>query len=224
MKLVVKSSGPSFSTDKDSLSQWRAYADDDGYGVALGFDPRTFGFGSRETKSTFNPELSIRRVRYKRSEQIKILDGIFARPHFRDEKDLLRTITKGSQTYYDLWDAAAYCKNSAFKIESEWRIIYSPALSDERGYPIKEISDLNVIVRGHTLVPYYVLPILHEENRTQPIKGTKNRKRKPFTFIKHITFGPKVTKDTKRALEAFMVSHDFQRFTTSDAKASYRTL
>ena len=162
----------SLSALRDSLGQWRAYADD-GRGVAIGL---SMSFLRWITKKHHG--LRLEKVVYERKEQEEIVQAIIAplkcaslsqSSKLSDEliRDLPALVGK-----VELWFDAARCKNPCFREENEWRLIYDPfpggswmPMSTQRHRSSRDM-----------LIPYYALPLSAEA-------GTQ--------VISEIVFGPK---------------------------------
>lgn len=196
-----------FSSKKDSLGQWRAYADN-GYGIALGFDLRHFGF-KNEGGSLKNGEMEICQVEYKiEVQQEAIRDGIrMVRALCQKAKDpLVAALSPDNLSHY-IWHFGSQCKSAAFEEEDEWRIIYRRDI--DYAHRRAPISKLGVCVSGHTLVPYYSL--------TFDPKGE-------IPPIRSILLGPQVSSETRQTLFMLLEAEGYGINKLDLSTASYRTL
>lgn len=144
-----------FSRADDSLSQWRAYADD-GRGVAIGF----FMPFLRDLYEKHRG-LRLESVVYDLHEQERLVGEIIggledegqAPPSSLPEelvRDLPAVVAK-----VQLWFSAARCKNPFFHEEQEFRLIYDPSVD----LTSPKMGQRQFRPRGDMLVPYYALPL-----------------------------------------------------------------
>lgn len=168
-----------FSKNKDSLSQWRAYAQD-GEGVSIGFDDEKFGAKGEfiHANTKIEESLCISDVQYKDYLDIRdelITQSDIARKKYPHDPD---SIEKSSVLF------ASYClalamtiKNPAFKEEAERRLVYSAHL--HKGSELEKVEIRNPIGDIHHRISNGYLTSYFE--KTFPNKGA----------IKEIVLGPK---------------------------------
>ncbi len=147
------------SEEKDLLSQWRGYADD-GQGVAIGFSTEFLqsvcGSLSEGSYVCFNS------IKYGSQQLLQFLVDEMA------SYTLLTTAPKGSTwpdeyTKLRLNIESIFFKNSSFKEEKEWRLVFRDqrnrgAESDSlHRFGKATISTRKWYARGNKLIPYHVL-------------------------------------------------------------------
>jgi hypothetical protein len=203
-----------FSSDGDTLSQWRAYAAD-GYGFAIGMNPRYFPLRKQAPWVSEEEEhaIGISEVVYDRAAQSAYIaqaidshlacfnaDGLHSLSHHAAE---CATVL--------LRDSLIF-KNPKFNEELEWRIIYVPTIIAEEGAEIqigleqRPISDLRFRDSEDALIPYFELSFSEQ-------RGEK--------AINEIVLGP------KNNTQAFVVRmlldmNGFGDVKISKSEASYR--
>ena len=168
----------SFSRDNDSLSQWRAYADD-GEGFAIGFRAITFNV---------RPQLP------SRSTVSEATTG-FVEIQYNDDhlRNAIRTIfccqkalhTSGGDSMlcaHQLRTLAYSFKNPAFHEEKEWRIAYAPLSlthPEKRDLQITgALTSIRFRSTQYGVLPYFEIPFgeTDRENAiTEIVIGPKNR-------------------------------------------------
>lgn len=123
-----------FCEDGNLLSQWRSYGASGGYALGFDFGPKNYGRLLRPEPNVYTARLV--RVEYERSEQIKrcrtILDAVFP---ILDEPKVtaaLPNVESHAKVNYEaisgivgemLIEEALSFKNSAFRVEQEWRLV-----------------------------------------------------------------------------------------------------
>ena len=136
----------SFSEDRDSLSQWRAYS-----GGGAGF---SIGFSSGFLRSVLNEKFMLLPCLYKEDEQREFVRDVIqnvmgeneGRPEHAD--DGLNASTASAQLNAHLLAYAVMLKHQSFEAEREWRI--SGLVSCER---------FNYRPGASMLIPYYRIPL-----------------------------------------------------------------
>lgn len=203
-----------FSSDGDTLSQWRAYAAD-GYGFAIGMNPKYFPLRKQAPWVSEEEEhaIGISEVVYDREAQstyiTQAIDTHLAHLHADSAHSLPHHAAECATVL--LRDSLIF-KNPKFNEELEWRIIYVPTIIAEDGEEIqiglaqRPISDLQFRYSEDALIPYFELPF--SEQRTE----------KP---INEIVLGP------KNNTQAFVVRmlldiNGFCDVKVSKSEASYR--
>ncbi|HHQ6551498.1 TPA: DUF2971 domain-containing protein [Serratia fonticola] len=165
-----------FSKNGDSLSQWRAYAQD-GEGVSIGFDASQLGAKGEAAFPNIDPHssLMIANVRYMSVEQIhKALDKIL---------NISLTKKEGHEQSFDF---ATNCiglfmlvKNPAFSEEEETRLIYSPLIipyQDERKYTVENnIGNFKHRISNGYLTSHFEYEIDSNHAIKEIILGPKNK-------------------------------------------------
>ncbi|ENZ3704598.1 DUF2971 domain-containing protein [Serratia marcescens] len=216
-----------FSTEKDLLSQWRAYADN-GSGVAIGFEmdslPKTylqpkeaFGRVSNEVVSQFR----ITDVKYDDKESLK--EKIIARALFWRSPDApvefvspegLNDYVRCSWFNMESERLSTDHKNPAFAEEKEKRIIYTPDYNDwinpirQENFDIKKSSLSSVLggmkhrISDGFLTSYFEYPF-------------------PPEAIKQVVLGPK-NKFTESDLKDFLLLKDMRHVEIEHSAATYR--
>jgi hypothetical protein len=161
-----------YSKNGDSLSQWRAYAND-GRGVAIGFN--------RDYLESFTSEHQVRLedVEYLAGLDLSAFEDDFklavsqmqsererlSRPLMAEEIEIIAR--KVSMRWNE---KAPFCKNPAFKEEHEVRFVHSPVLYDSK------IGPVQCFHRDGVIVPYISLPLHADCNPISKIVlGPRNR-------------------------------------------------
>lgn len=185
-----------FAKNGDRLSQWRGYAND-GHGVAIGFNAKTFGIRNHLPHATSKFEdksIGLQKVIYDEETQLERLREIVG-----DRLDELDQITK----VLPLTTTRYLFKNPAFFEEEEWRILHLSYPNKNDNYKlIGAMDNLMFRQKQNDIVPYFNLPL--KENS-----------------IVEIVLGPKNTMN-KTKIKAFLSSNGFQNVEISYSKASYR--
>lgn len=138
----------SFSTEPDSLSQWRAYGQGTG-GFAIGFDPALF---PRSTTSERVGGLGLQKVTYVTDTiEDRLLDAFHlfiaqAQTEVRSGKPTKLAVNKAVQR---LALRAASVKHTGFSEEAEWRYV-EPGFGHQRA----ETNDPDFKAGAAGLVPY----------------------------------------------------------------------
>jgi hypothetical protein len=212
----------SFSVLPDSLSQWRAYADD-GCGFAVGFD----GDELRKLHS------DLKDVNYDEQYHTRLIDTYLAEAimagkaahavvsntsitepqAIRDSNRAMLEDVKG-QFRRKVWDEAIYCKNPAFKEEQEWRLVHKAHIERDASTGDVQTSTARQLYkfrpRGKQLIPYVEFKFMSSPSS-------------PPGPIRHVVFGPKNTStEQERVLRDRLSQEDFMAVQFSHSGASYR--
>lgn len=171
-----------FSTNGDSLSQWRAYADD-GRGVAIGFS-RSF------LESCMVPHLiKLQSVEYVDSQNLSYVTNEIDQA-FSKVREVKRELTNDeiNAIWYEtstIWDRKAiFVKNAAFLEESEVRIFHLP----HSQLQYDQIGKIDFFHRNGVLVPYMPLKLPFDKEPIVRIAfGPKNRMEHNRNSILHLT-------------------------------------
>lgn len=192
------------SSEKDLLSQWRAYAAN-GKGISIGFDLKTL----KSNEETNENSLFIAKCLYNEKKQEDIIKKIF------DEYSKNSSSTKNDikEVVETLKLLSIIFKNPAFKEENEWRIIFMPEITDK--YTVKEIknriSKLDFRCTENKIISFFQLEF--------PMEYDKKNDKLP---LKEIVLGP------KNLIEEFEIKFFLknQGYNVGDvikkSKASYR--
>lgn len=192
-----------FSTDKDVLSQWRAYADD-GKGYVIGFNAENLlGLPIRALKVLYNKEQQIK-------EAAAGIDALFLikQENICDFKALC-----GGYGY----DLSAF-KNPAFSEEKEIRLIH--LIDFQRSNDFLKLVDKGGIYFGEERTGEQVKFRIKQDIPTPYIEFdfTNNGKINP---IKEVIIGPK--NDVKvSAISIFLETIGVENVKIEKSKASYR--
>jgi DUF2971 family protein len=142
----------SFSEEKDSLSQWRAYGGRSGF--AVGFSSEVLRTATEKQQwflapCIYDPASQRNLVRALVEEVLEEhLDGSLSEDE--EEDSILKAL--GGNLRPDLNTYAPILKDESFKEEREWRIISSPIMARRLDY--REGRSL--------IVPYYRLPLCED--------------------------------------------------------------
>lgn len=188
----------SFSEEKDSLSQWRAYTNS-----SAGF---AIGFGGTFIKSVVEVnELYFAPCLYEKKEQIELLEALV-------DKVIIQNIEmKGNGEYEDYPLGGSLCaymhlyapiiKDISFKDEKEWRIISGPISCKNKNYKFRAGASM--------LVPYYKIPLIDTKGDFLPVS---------------ITIGPTPNpKQSKMSVESFLVQNNLVSVDVNETNVPFRT-
>ncbi|WP_313387289.1 DUF2971 domain-containing protein [Rhodospirillum rubrum] len=192
-----------FSSGGDILSQWRAYADD-GQGVAIGFDPVSFGLDlrpghqSRDEKSA----IGLCPVVYDRDQQIQLINEKIKK--LIDDNSDNDMDQKCAECAEMLLSIGTSFKNNAFSEEKEWRIIHRPVRLLEGKFE-GNIADIQYRASAKSVIPY--IPFSFNLRKTPPIL--------------EIILGPKNDSEYL-IMKDFLNKSGFTGVKIKKSKASYR--
>ena len=144
-----------FSENGDSLSQWRAYADD-GKGVSIGFATQAFNVPhSIPSLNAIQPNIGIFRVSYNKQEQNRLAEDIISK-------------VISSNDFVNIGGIDTYClavKNPAFAEEQEIRlaqiVMMDSVMNPEvAGFRIMNVASLFEYRRSRygNITPYKPVP------------------------------------------------------------------
>lgn len=165
-----------FSKNGDSLSQWRAYAQD-GEGVAIGFEDSEFGAEGENIHTNASPKMSLclKDVRYSSVKNIVdelITIAVYLRSI--DTKEISNSAVDFSMICSSL---AMLTKNPAFEEENERRLVYSAIVTHKKDDGsvgvMNALGDMKHRISNGYLTSYFELEI------------------NPFKAIKEVVLGPK---------------------------------
>ena len=174
-----------FSSDGDTLSQWRAYAAD-GCGFAIGVNPRYFPLRRQAPWVSEEEEhaIGISEVVYDRDAQSDYIAQAIDSHLASFRADGAHTmIHHAAECATVLLRDSLIFKNPKFNEELEWRIIYVPTIIAEEGEEIqiglqqRPISDLQFRCSEDALIPYFELPFSEqraEKALNEVVLGPKN--------------------------------------------------
>ena len=196
-----------FSRLRDSLSQWRAYADD-GHGVAIGFDS-TFTWSDRKPHYSLfganDPPFQLQPVSYDVTQHKARIDGLLKKQdwwnedRFKPGSLLFRAVTM------PILQQAVISKNPAFKEEKEWRLIHS---EDAEAIASSFYGPVEVCAKGKMLVPF--IPYMFRlADREKPA-------------IAELVLGPKVSFETEHTLRLWFKGRSYPMPKITRSNASYR--
>src|SRR6266481_218331 len=147
----------SFSEERDSLSQWRAYGGSSGF--AVGFSSKVLRAATEKQGWFIAPCIYDLATQHNlvRALVEEVLEEILSGPPLEDEEEdsVLRTVGGNLLPYLNRY--APILKDESFKEEREWRIISRPMLCERLVYR-----------DGKTLiVPYYKLPLCEDNQKLE---------------------------------------------------------
>ena len=194
-----------FSGDGDTLSQWRAYAND-GRGVCIGFSRASFDIPvspmptphplNMRDHGDFIPRVSLTPVIYDPLLQEKIVE-VFLEYAIKNNQNLFFAIDQ-------LTGFALNQKNNAFSEEKECRLVLTVP-SHEIAKPLnigRGLSGPFFRTTSNCLSPYFTKKLANP-------------------MIREIVFGPKNTSD-EEYVKIFLRSHGFDNVTVRRSEATYR--
>ena len=156
----------SFSEDRDSLSQWRAYGGSTS-GYAIGFNPLHLAQMVRQEEFYLAPCL------YDPAEQVAVIEALVDRVFGQNMERLLNGETligenreewlnaaplilpRGGNLAAYLHRFAPILKDKSFSEEKEWRIISRPLMCTRERFSFRCGNSM--------LIPYYRVPIAHSD-------------------------------------------------------------
>lgn len=209
----------SFSSEQDSLAQWRAYCPH-GYGVCIGFRTdslkaaKVLPAPSRSLDDlplSVPPECFFKKVLYMSrkaqvSELTTIVEAAIAHAKRLVKESPLRTTTpiedELSERFEDLIEQqAAACKDLAFVAEAEYRVIVTASDTTEKVLRYRTAKT--------SVVPYVAVALadpedfLNFDDRYGHLRGAWPRRYSPF-FIQEVMIGPNPNGDlSKEVLDTF---------------------
>ncbi len=147
----------SFSEERDSLSQWRAYGGSSGF--AVGFSSKVLRAATEKQRWFIAPCIYDLATQHNlvRALVEEVLEEILSGPPLEDEEEdsVLRTVGGNLLPYLNRY--APILKDESFKEEREWRIISRPMLCERLVY--REGKSL--------IVPYYKLPLCEDNQKLE---------------------------------------------------------
>lgn len=223
-----------FSSESDLLSQWRGYAND-GKGVAIGFNSRSF-ISAKDLKNikynkvtydmkTVKSELHDFIIKKLKKASLKAVNSISIAPYIDSINDII------SGMIYN----AVFYKNPAFQEENEWRLVFYPfgnirnllishkskdlssnqLFYDKMYEPIEYKKDYNGLIRGNMQFRCTDNKIIsYVDMNFDSVKGY---------ILSDIVIGPKSNADDKD-LRLFLMSngYDLSEINIRKSNATYR--
>jgi hypothetical protein len=200
----------SFSSEGDSLPQWRGYCSD-GHGVAIGFNPDALTGGDVEIGKSFRPvpddepaiEWSLLKCVYTDREKKKLIG---------DNIDGYLEVVKGKHPTLSpnrgatfLLSTIQMCrplfKNASFKEEQEWRLVVNCYYDHE---PKRHFR-----IWGSTAVPFIKIDV---------------RKKYKHDFIKEVVIGPCSNEDLAvRGVDRLLAGRGLGKGKVRKSNIPYRT-
>ncbi len=188
----------SFSAEKDSLSQWRAYANSTA-GFAIGFNDSFI-----KSVAEVN-EYYLAQCIYTENEQVALLEALVDKV-VKQNIEMKQTgehedYPPGGSLCAYLHCYAPIIKDFTFKDEKEWRIITRPLSCKNTNYNFRAGASM--------LVPYYKIPLIDANGEFLPSS---------------ITIGPTPNpKQSKMSMESFLVQKNLRNVTVNETKVPFRT-
>lgn len=189
----------SFSEDRDSLSQWRAYsAGTCGFAIGL---PGDFLAAATEMKKWY-----LARCIYEPSEQRALIRALVEEVFDQniEQKSAGKTeqvhLPRGGNLCAYLHRYAPILKDLSFREEREWRVISRPLFCSSELFDFREGSTL--------LIPYYKFPLAGND----------------LAFRVHeVVVGPTLDCErSKRSVKSFLVRHDLADVPVEVSSVPYR--
>lgn len=165
-----------FSKNSDSLSQWRAYAQD-GEGVAIGFEDSLFDIKGDMAIPLPIPEFSItlQDVEYKELNEISVAINEIAEKYKKEFGSNFSEVAR--LTARECASLMWRTKNPAFKEEEEKRIIYSPMMHyKSRGHQINIVNPIGSLkhrLSGKMLTSHFEFEVSNK-SIVEVVLGPKN--------------------------------------------------
>lgn len=189
----------SFSEDRDSLSQWRAYsAETSGFAIGL---PGDFLAAVTEKKQWY-----LARCIYEPSAQRELIRALVEEVFDENikrkstDKTLQDDLPPGGNLCAYLNRYAPILKDRSFRDEREWRVISGPLSCKSELFAFREGSSM--------LIPYYKLPLAYEE----------------LAFRVHeVLVGPTPhQQQSKMSAKSFLVRHGLRDVSVEVSSVPYR--
>lgn len=179
----------SFSTEADSLSQWRAYGP-----VAVGFDIDHLAFGNSHAV-TIGPVIYDLKAQ---DEMLRLIANLVATAWENErpsEKRRLRNLYVNPPDR--LLDLIAFFKNSGFSDERELRMVYTESATTWRDFGISPTEDRFRVSNG-LVVPYVTTRDIYSDHP----------KRLP---VREVVVGPgPKSVELKRGVERALIAHGYR--------------
>lgn len=162
-----------FSRKGDSLSQWKAYADD-GRGVAIGFNRDYL------TRFTNQRLTRLQRVDYDIESEVLSLEREMKEAYSRMENSSktlmehqIETIARETCNQWD--ERAPFCKNPGFEEENEFRLVHLRLMLRQAIHE-SEFEPLKFCHRDGVIVPFLELPLDPDASPiSRIVLGPRNR-------------------------------------------------
>lgn len=193
----------SFSEDRDSLPQWRAYSDATS-GFAIGFSGKLLAEVTA-TESFYLAPCLYDRLKQRaliRALVEEVLEENIAGTPWVDEEpwDDVDRVPMGGNLCAYLHRYAPILKDPSFKDEQEWRVISRPLSCKFERFEFRPGSSM--------LIPYYRFPLTSENV--------------PFE-VREIVIGPTPhTAQAKRSASSFLVSQSLRHVPVNNSVVPYR--
>jgi hypothetical protein len=206
-----------FSSGRDVLSQWRAYASD-GSGFAIGFNSQYFHIPYHvplfHVHYLSQRDIGIHDVIYDISRQREALtQAIEAGLNEYSRENPLSIIRGASKCVDSLWQYSHIFKNQAFREELEWRIMYMRKITQNEDSEMEKFEawfeqelPVNFRATDRSIIPYFELPF-SEPGKIAPIN--------------EVILGPKNETEQMFA-EMLLDFNDFKGVIVRQSDASYR--
>ena len=185
----------SFSEDRDSLSQWRAYS-----GGGAGF---SIGFSSEFLRSVLNEKCVLLPCLYDEEEQREFVRDVIRQVlgdtegRLKNAGDGLSVSTAGAKLNAHLLAYAAMLKHQSFKAEREWRI---SGLFNCKRFNYRSGTSM--------LIPYYPMPLTSSDVQFS---------------IEEIVVGPApYPKQASRSVESLLTTYGLQNVNVVESTVPYR--
>lgn len=194
----------SFSADRDSLSQWRAYG-----AIAVGFEPRELSLHAH--RATLRP------VEYQRNRQRALVELYLH--HMREaylvdlQSGRLERIEDAYHKTDRLVDLITFFKDPAFLAEQEYRLAFieHPELMPSLGY---KCSAKRFRVSRGRIIPYVL------SNELEPMVPEGSRQ---ALTIRELVLGPQVDDVLERGVREFLADRGMCEVDVKRSGVPYRT-
>lgn len=169
-----------FSKEEDSLSQWRAYAQD-GEGVAIGFDGSRFGAKGKHICCDTSVEKSLCFCDAEYYDDLDIQEDLIKRADELRSRHAneLDGFMKSARLFVRYCLALVVAvKNPAFKEENEKRLVYSALITGRNGNELKVVNPMGDIrhrISNGYLTSYFELSLRGEGIIKKIILGPRNK-------------------------------------------------
>lgn len=189
------------SEKADDLGQWRGYADD-GHGLAIGFDTEPFAAIDVEFADVNDSfDFCFRKIGYGEAALFEYFDMMTEQMEISAEIEPDAAISRILTSAKLMIDSASWFKNSGFKSEKEWRLIYKKLTVDLHNNKLPTFPDeLSKLAKFFSFGSFGYIPKNNDLVSHIELKTTVMNK-----LVKEIIIGPKCLL-TESEIQTFLIS------------------
>lgn len=200
----------SFTTERNSLSQWRGYSDGSGFNLRFSFP--------KLKKHVESLGCSLSQVIYSEEdancEAVKIVDNLALAYEMEETPDLARESLEIDQVFR-IREMAAIFKDEAFESENEWRIVKAGKINRPQNF------EINIRSASKLLIPYTHIDLISHGEDCDSAENCKCK-----AVFDRIMIGPGQDQNSQtRALKVFKISNSKHfNFNTIQSNIPFRGL